>query len=309
MAIENNGNYGMSNKEPKMIFVLGTGRSGSTTISHLLSSFSGVEISHELVPVLNEEVVAYLTGYFSEKQMIELLRITRNPARFGRCNYCGESNQRLSFLIEPLSKAFPDAFFLWLIRDGRDAVASMDSLAWYHQREIEIRPPDVRGWVAGRIDPKMTKDEPYIGCWDGMTRFGKCCWYWKETNLHIKRELERLNLRYEKIQLEKLSTDLRPVLAQIGIDVPQEISVPVHNLRSKGSKRKGWRMWSSRERLQFTEICGELMDSEYPGWSEEMALTFSETIKNFGYKLNFISHDIRSRVGAWRNGTKYISRF
>lgn len=42
---------------------------------------------------------------------------------------------------------------------------------------------------------------------------------------------------------------------------------------------KGWRLWSRRERRTFEELCGDPMDSLYPGWRRSMQWTVAEEMR------------------------------
>ena len=112
-----------------MFFVLTTGRSGSKTVAHLLSLVGGFTCLHEPAPELIPESSAYRYGKAPADAVEKLLVETRSPHLDGS-EYC-ESNQTLSLVIPALVRAFPQARYIWLIRNGLDMVASAYSKQWY----------------------------------------------------------------------------------------------------------------------------------------------------------------------------------
>ncbi|MCC6222818.1 MAG: hypothetical protein IT201_04935 [Thermoleophilia bacterium] len=256
------------NARPTHVFIVGTGRSGTATIADLLSAPPGCVVEHEREPKLLTEVSDYLAGRIEPGEMAELLSRTRNPEAIGGERLSGEANQRLSFVLGPLAEAFPHARLVWLLRDGRTAVASMHHRGWYHPREPEVRSPVVRGWattrVAGDAVGDVAPDE-----WERLDAFGRCCWYWSYTGRVIAASSGRLPLL--RVKLEELAERRLDLAAFLGVAELASAAVPRSNASSSG-RPTSWRLWSPRQRATFARLCGPVMDEHYPGWRDELTL-------------------------------------
>jgi len=251
-------------QRPAHVFVVGTGRSGTTTLSELLSSVPGCAVEHEREPKLLQEVKAFLEGTFSHEAMVDLLRGTRSPA--GGDVLSGESNTQLSFVLPPLAEAFPAARVIWLIRDGRDVVASMVTRGIYHRRELE-RPGGAKEWARTRLQADRVGDlSP--GDWAQLTPFARCCWLWSYTQRVIGRDLARLKLPWLRIRLEELAASRSQLATFCGLPGDALQAVPHSNRSARAPK--GSRVWSRREIEQFRRLCGPVMDEHYPGWEEDL---------------------------------------
>ena len=141
---------------PVQLFVVGTGRSGTRTIADLLDSFPGCTVEHERKPVLLTEVNEYLGRKRPRADMVALLKETRSTEAIGGERLSGEANQRLSFVLGPLAEAFPASRVIWLIRDGRPAVASMVHRGAFHPREHELRGDATKEWATNSASDDRT---------------------------------------------------------------------------------------------------------------------------------------------------------
>jgi hypothetical protein len=177
-----------------MFFVVSTGRSGTKTMAKTLSGLPGCTCRHEPAPELILESSALRYGEFDVERLKRILIKTRSPVVEG--NVYGESNQTLSLIIPILAQAFPDAKFVWLVRNGLDVVASTVGRQWYtghsanHDRYDDC-PPLERAWIDGRIQGDRCHDVPEAQ-WEEMNPFARCCWYWSYINRTIDQDLQAL---------------------------------------------------------------------------------------------------------------------
>jgi hypothetical protein len=257
----------MNSKEadrPTHVFVVGTGRSGTTTLSDLLSSVPGCAVEHERTPKLLDEVKAFVEGSLSRDAMVDLLRRTRAPSV--GYNLSGESNTQLSFVLPLLAEAFPSARVIWLMRDGRDVVASMVARGIYHPRELEDR-GGAKDWARARLQADRVGDLS-SDAWERLDPFGRCCWLWSFTQRVIGRDLARLSLPRIRIRLEGLAASRSELAEFCGLPEGALHIVP-HSNRSARTPR-GSRAWSGSELELFRQHCGPVMNEHYPGWEEDM---------------------------------------
>lgn len=259
------------------VFVVGTGRSGTAALSALLSVAPGCRVVHEQRPALLAEVRDHLTGRCSPAEIVDLLRRTRSVEAIGGEQLSGEANQRLSFVLPALAEAFPAARLVWVIRDGRTAVASMHHRKWYHPREAAERPSAVRPWAIHRLRGDEVGDLSATA-WTRLDPFGRCCWYWAYTNRLIERDATRTSLPVLALRLEELE-DRLPVLAVfLGVTGGLPARAP-HTNRATGGRPLSWRAWSPQQRETFQSLCADVMDRHYPGWRADMQWTAREEVR------------------------------
>lgn len=250
-----------------MFFIVSTGRSGTTAIARTLSLIHGCICKHEPAPELIAESSAYRYGTISADEIREILLKTRKPIVRGSV-YC-ESNQTLSLIIPVVREAFPQARYLWLLRNGLDVVASAYQKQWYtghsenHDR-YEDCPPLQKAWIDGRIVGDRSGDMS-AEAWEQLDRFGRCCWYWSYVNRIIEEDLKAYAPQdYKTLRLEDLDFELANILRWMGLKVAIVPKVKRHNAAKRTPYH--WSQWSPHERETFEFWCGDLMDRFYPTW-------------------------------------------
>jgi hypothetical protein len=241
-----------------MFWVLSSGRSGSETIARTISQFRGCVCLHHPQPELVIEATAYFYGDSPREEIAGALRDTRQPLHRGQTY--GEANLQLSLLIPLLDELYPESTFLWLIRDGRDTVASMYYRGWYDP--CNERVPE--HWHRARLQGDRTGDfDPET--WASMGRFERCCWLWRKYNLVIESNLSNLDeRRWMRIRLDQLRNQLKPLASFLGAKLPRKALVERHNVALQPVTP--WEQWPSSQRGQFEKVCGCEMDRWFPEW-------------------------------------------
>ena len=251
-----------------MFFVVSTGRSGTTSIARILASIHGCRSRHEPAPELIIESSEYRYGTMDAETIRRILFYSRAPRVGGGRVYC-ESNQCMSLVIPVLAELYPQARYLWLIRDGRDVVASFYQKQEYtghsdnHER-YEDCPPVEKAWIDGRVRAdrcgEMTEDE-----WESLDRFAKCCWYWGYVNRIIEQDLNaHAPDAHIKVRLEHLHEDMKHAVQWMGL---KAALLPTYVRANPGKNRPyHWSNWSADERETFTRFCGDVMDRICPDW-------------------------------------------
>ena len=278
-------------------FVLGTGRCGTQTLARILDALPGCSVVHEATPPLLDEVTASLRGELSHADLVELLAATRDPAALGGDRLSAESNQRLSFILPALNEAFPRARYLWLIRDGREVVASMLHRHWYHAHEARLREPhheiSVRNRTRGDLVGEMSTQE-----WSRLGQFERICWYWSFTNRTIEKMSGQLGLQVLKLRLEDLSTELEAVMKFFDLD-DMEAPTPYRANRARRGAPLPWTEWSRSQRRAFERLCGPTMNEQYPTWRE----TWNRISPGTGHLIRrkvYALAQVRGVLSVWR---------
>lgn len=254
-----------------MFFVISTGRSGTQTIAKTLSQIPGCSCLHEPEPELILESSAYRYGQIDPKALNEILSKTRASEIKGK-KY-GESNQALSLIIPALTETFPEAKFIWLIRNGLDVVSSIVARKWYtghtykHNNYNDCAPIE-KLWIDGRIEGDRCGDVPKAQ-WNEMNSFARCCWYWSYLNRTIESDLNKhVEIdRFRKVSLEALNTQLPDLISWLGFNTINNVVVD-HNNKAEYTTYK-WTQWIESEKRTFLYWCGPLMDKLYHGWQKK----------------------------------------
>lgn len=262
-----------------LFFVVTTGRSGSQSIAYELSQSPTCICLHEPEPVLIKEATMYQYGLLSDEQMRFIVLSTRSPKLKGKIY--GESNQKLASLIPVLADAFPDSRFIWLIRDGREVVASTHfARQWYTPvgelvdvRKNLAKSSRPKEWIWYRLRGDLLNDMSTQE-WESMSRFEQNCWLWYRTNEIIRGHLDLLpEERWMLVKLENLYEQLHDICSLVGIEHPQHTERIRYNpsgIRPDSrAMPKYWTEWSAQERSLFEKWCGGMMAQWYPAWQDE----------------------------------------
>jgi hypothetical protein len=273
-----------------MFFILSTGRSGTMTIAKTLSLIDGCVCLHEPSPELILEASAYHYGKYPKEDLIRILTDTRKPEINGSI-YC-ESNQNLSLIIPVLAEVFPEARYIWLVRNGLDVVASAFQKQWYSGRSAKNKryedcSPLEKAWIDGRVEGdrcgEMTPDE-----WAKLDRFSRCCWYWGYINRVIENDLKTYaHDKYFFLRLEDINEQMPDLIDWMGLKVMKAPAVRQHNIAKRIPYH--WTGWNDGEMKSFDKWGGDLMDKYYPSWrnytDREGNIYFTQYLNVLKYKI------------------------
>jgi len=252
-----------------MFFIVSTGRSGTMTIADWLSRSLDCVCLHEPEPRLIAETAQYLYGIRDHGDMVDLLRRTRPTLPLKQEQQYGESHHVLSYVIPALREAFPEAKFVWLIRDGRKVVASMFARDWYSGKWFH-RSPSVRQWeewrIRGDYSGAMSRRD-----WLSLSRFEKCCWHWTYKNRLIEHQLAVTGATALTIHLENLGDRADELFDFLGLRKPDDATLShLNEARSElGQAPTPWQIWRPEQTMAFDAFCGIAMDDWYPEWRAE----------------------------------------
>lgn len=205
-----------TNKENDVVFVLGTGRSGSTSIVDIFNQNPNCKAFHEDIRQLiriSTELAYYperKNEYYNELESIFKTKIWQAYNN----QLLIHSDQRLWNLIPFLSEYFPNAKFIHLIREPYSCIKSMVARGWYSENEYpELQTHD---WAKYRLQGDQVNffSKPE---WQKLTQIQKCTWYWFFINNSIKKQLEQFkNTEFIEFKLENINTNLGELSIFIG---------------------------------------------------------------------------------------------
>jgi hypothetical protein len=161
-------------------FTLSTGRVGTMTLAHLVSSTSGVVAVHEPAPhLLRLSKLAFEERSSVDAGPSERWRLVVEAARAdaiwqahrkGHAYF--ESGNRMTFFAPELASLFPDAKFVHLFRDPMTFVESTHARGWYAGHP----------WDWARIAPGPA--DAFLDRWERMDALEKIAWNWVGVNAY-----------------------------------------------------------------------------------------------------------------------------
>lgn len=253
-------------KGKKVFFVVGTGRSGSMTIARILNQHSQIACCHEATLCLIRLSSEYAHGRKSQEQVSEeLIKMFHKTNIYPEQGYYGESNQKLSNLIEPITDILPEAKFVWLIRRADTCVSSMYSRGWFSaQPKHRTYKLDIGGehWFHFRLngaESKVFTEEQ----WQDMSRFEKCCWYWSHWNENIAQQLDDIDQsRSIMVRLEELNSEnVNRIVNFLELE-DEKIHIETHNTSLDKLIKPA--EWTNNQACLYNKWCSEKMQKWYP---------------------------------------------
>lgn len=272
----------MPDKAP--YFIVGSGRSGTTSLATILDTAKNGYCLIEPTPNLNIESRLWMDGVLENTdQIVDQLILPRlTPST---TNIHGEKQVTLAGFIPQITKK-SNAKFVFVHRDGRDVVRSW--LDWHNQMfgtiyrechehgELSNQAITNAGELLIKFDesdfsrPRPNRGDPLFGQWLQLSRFQMCSYYWQKINhLHIK-ALEHIDPnRWISINYTKPSTDsVEKVIDFLGLtgitskSIKSHLSKKINSLSERQNQNNiypCWTNWNSRSRNQFWNIAGKTM--------------------------------------------------
>ena len=274
----------------RCFFVLGAGRSGTTSAIRILGRADNVEAFAEPRPRLRGETRLHALGKLLDpRPLIWASRVERIRAVLGSGRIYGEKDQQMF----PWIRFFDELFhgrFLFVQRDGRDAVRSMldfhyrvNGMLYREAGGDEDLPAEVRArlddlWsrpasrVAELARPRPLPGDRWYERWLELTRLQMAAWLWTHYNGTALAQLFRLAPeRWQRINysagvsaacFERLYelTGLEGFDA-VAIDrmLAARINTITENFVVDLPRFPGWRDWSEAELEQFDRIAADMM--------------------------------------------------
>lgn len=254
-------------KGEQMFFVVTTGRSGSMTLSSVLSQHSSISCLHEPVEQLISLSTQYEHRQISQEEIQAKLKVLYcQTGIFHHHLFSGQSDQKLSNLITSIAKLLPDAKFIWLLRNGEDVVSSGYGRGWFDDAEFYNVPFSK---TAFSINPKYSRSRLNgAECgffseitWKNMGAFERNCWYWSYWNNRIEEQISLLpEKQWMMVKLEELHTKLT--------DLCEFIGVPDEGLNIKGHNQANYTVlradnWDNTQKEIFKKHCASSMKKWY----------------------------------------------
>ena len=161
----------------------------------------------------------------------------------------------------------PKAKFIWLIRDGRDVVASTYARGWFSDDEydIEEEPYSLKIWKKYRLHGGKSKAFNNKE-WSNITLFERNCWYWAYVNQTIDDALTSIPQQQQiKLTLDELNNGYNKLFNFLNVT-----HLPIKNMVTNKSRPNedpfNKNQWSQNYENMFIQHCGPGMKK----WMEKL---------------------------------------
>ncbi|MFG6099696.1 sulfotransferase [Leptothoe sp. ISB3NOV94-8A] len=249
------------------IFIVGSPRSGTTFLGSCIGQLP--ELSYHFEPVATKSAARYIhtqawsfdkAKFFYQLVYAWLMRLHGDgDLRFA------EKTPRNCFLIDFLYQAFPDAQFIHIIRDGRDAALSHSKKPWLQAASANSDKRESSGYRHGPyarfwVEPERVKE------FESTSDIHRCIWAWRRHVSSILEQAQALpadqyyELRYEDL-VSQPQQAAQKLLNYLGI----ESSVSSQTLYEAFSQAKatsvgGWeREFAEEQHQQVNQEAGSLL--------------------------------------------------
>jgi hypothetical protein len=266
-------------RRAECVFVLSTGRCGTTTLRSLINLSAKIHARHEPYPYfLPETWKAYqeqpqspaeagrLMRRFTEARTRPLLNSTIRNILYVECS------NRMTYIAPLLAAHFPKSRFIHMFRNPAAVVRS-----GMRRRFYDPEVSDRTEWDTYRTVPNS--NDPYRDQWDDMTPFEKCCWYWHAINEFSMRFLQSLDssrcyaMRAEAL-FDNNGTAISGLFDWLGRELPPAAAIQTALAASTNAQVIGdfprWRNWSNVQRDTLWRIAGSTIDEL--GYTESLSL-------------------------------------
>lgn len=258
-------------KGENFVFVVSTGRAGSTTIAEIFKDVGQIEFFHEPKHQLIRLSTEKLHGTKKPDRIAQELEYLFTQGSYCTAEIHGESDQKYSNLISELAVILPKAKFIWVIRNPYDFISSAVGRGWFDDSEFgcdgkgDQYNQSVYSWSkfskyrpnGSLADKRISESE-----WRDMSIFERNCWYWSFWNQLIEQQLESVQQeRQFFLRIEDLGTRIGDLCSFLGVQTPELVKNGRHNVATY--KKFDSSKWSENDREKFLKWCTVLTEKYY----------------------------------------------
>jgi hypothetical protein len=160
-------------RRAKCLYMLSTGRTGSTALAKLLNLSNQIRAYHELSP---RDAMTYrdiMISYHESPNKFERYFVRHRAGVIGAVHRQGRifaETNNFQFYAHLVSKLLPESRFVFVHRHPAEYVRSGMRRGWYLNHS----------WDSFRLHPRPNTEDAER--WTGWSQFEKICWFWNEVN-------------------------------------------------------------------------------------------------------------------------------
>ena len=240
--------------DERLVFVVGSPRSGTTFLARAIGSLPGFVDLGEVAPLKAAiPELAALPEEEGARRIRHTLTLTRRLGLVGSLRAV-EQTPESAFVVRAAARAFPQALFLHIIRDGRDVVCSLLERGWLSAGRAGEDDAGLPYGAGPRFWVEPERAEEFRAASDAR----RAAWAWRRYVTAARQgPAERLyELRYEVLSADpgSVAQDLAAFL-----DAPREILADALRAAHGSSVGRWTRELSPEQLADVEEECGALL--------------------------------------------------
>jgi Sulfotransferase family len=181
--------------ESRLVFVVGSPRSGTTFLAGALGGLPGFVDLTEVTPL--KARIPELVGLPREEAARSVKRILDRVRHlafvYGLRGV--EQTPEMAFLAGAALEGYPDGRVIHLIRDGRDVVCSLLERGWLSSKRTGADDAGVAYGVAPRFWVEPERRDEFVAASDAT----RAAWAWRSYVTAARQEPAAVQLRYEQL--------------------------------------------------------------------------------------------------------------
>ncbi|MGH3137721.1 MAG: sulfotransferase family protein [Gaiellaceae bacterium] len=185
--------------DDRLIFVVGSPRSGTTFLAGALGSLPGFVDLGEVAPL--KAAIPKLATLDVDEAARRLRRTLRIARRFGMVGSVRaiEQTPEMAHLVRVIPLAYPEARIVHIVRDGRDAACSLLEKPWLRREQVKTDDAGVAYGSYARFWVEPDRREEFETVSDAR----RAAWVWRRYVTAARAaETGALEVRYERLTAE-----------------------------------------------------------------------------------------------------------
>lgn len=203
--------------DDRLVFVLGSPRSGTTFVAGAIGSVSGFVDLGEVAPVKAAvPELADLDPEDAARRLRRLLAVSRRMGLVGSVRAV-EQTPEMAFLVGAIPLAYPKARIVHMIRDGRDVACSLLEKPWLRSEQTQVDDAGVPYGSHARFWVETDRRAEFERASDAR----RAAWVWRSYLSAARTASEAHEVRYEELAADP---------SRIGGALAEYLGAPVQSL-------------------------------------------------------------------------------
>ena len=181
--------------DDRLVFVLGSPRSGTTFLAGAIGSLPGFVDLGEVPPVKAAvPELAALAPEDAARRLRRILNVSRRVGLVGSVRAV-EQTPELAHLVTAIPLAFPDAVVVHIVRDGRDVACSLLEKPWLRREQVDADDAGLPYGAYARfwVEPERRAE------FETASDARRAAWVWRSYVGAARRATDAVEVRYEQM--------------------------------------------------------------------------------------------------------------
>ena len=181
--------------DDRLVFVLGSPRSGTTFLAGAIGSLPGFVDLGEVAPVKAAvPELAALPANEAARRLRRIINVSRRVGLVGSVRAV-EQTPELAHLVTAIPLAFPDAVVVHIVRDGRDVACSLLEKPWLRREQADADDAGVPYGAYARfwVEPERRAE------FETASDARRAAWVWRGYVGAALRATDAIEVRYEQM--------------------------------------------------------------------------------------------------------------